>query len=796
MYEQHFGFKCPPFKPIATGADVFLGPQTARTIKAVRKALAKQDAAVTVSGPVGVGKTTVVGRALDALGGKQTRIRIGRMSIGHDEILDYLLEVLGVTNAPSSTIRRIAVFRAMLMQKKQDGERVIVIVEDGARLGEDPLAELEALTAADGGAGGGAGLVIMGDTKLRSALSKPSLDRLNQRIRLRHVLEPHNDSELTAYLKHCFRQGGVEFDQIFDAAAMATLCQLASGIPRVCNNLVEAALSAAVEQGEETVNSELLTRIADQEFGLTVGSSSADVSQIAEALVPPPDFPSDDGKPEIEVSQTSAFKALSPESIEVESGIGPTTTRNAPPEAESVAMPEVELDDAPAAEAMPQANATVPELPVLNTPLPEADEPAAPETTAEAKPAPAEPAETPAEPAPAAAIAIEPTETPAASTPSLAIEPEPANSPAETTSPAAIEAEPAPALEEEALSLSLEEPVATEAAPARPETAAAPPEEAIPDAPDAPAVPEPPREGPAAPEVPSTALPEPDWDREPTLAELRPDLDAIESAMAEDVVPEKPAVAPAPAEPEPEIALRDPTLPGIPELKLDESIQASIDEARSALEEHDSTVAEGTAEGELAAAAPEPPSEEIQEIARGIARAKTLDDVDDTMAETLFGEEFSEIAAQVAASVANIDTGEHETTIVPDEQAPAEKPAQQKAPPAQPAAAPAAAPPGGDPSSASARLAQVRALNAAGGQPAAAAPASPPTATAAEAAPASNAQPATAGAGGPASIESQFADSMAPAAKAHTSEVGAFSDDDDDDDDKKKGGFFSRFKRS
>ena len=749
MYEKHFGFQRPPFKPSPTGEDVFLGPSTAGTIKAVRKALARQDAVVAVSGPVGVGKTTSVGRALDAVGGKQTRIRIGRMSIGHDEILDYLLEVLGVTNAPSSTIRRIAAFRAVLLAKKQADERVIVIVEDGARLGVDPLAELEALTAADGGAGGGAALIVMGDPSLRSALDNAALDRLNQRTLLRHSLAPLSDGELTGYLKHCFRRSAVDFDRLFDKATAELLCQLAGGIPRVCNNLVESSLTGASEQGAANVDADLLARVADQEYGLTPRSTSADVSQIAEALVPPPDFPLGDGKPEIEVSQTSQVRALSAEDLEEHAAAGadsaPTvadTTFDTAAGAEEVTATAVDGE-------LTLAEATVPELPVLDNEY----------TRTAARKA--------AELADAQAANEAP---PAESAPEPAPEPEP---------------EPEPELEPFTLSLESDD-----------ETPPATAEATVVETPQA----EPPaQEGPAAADIPSTALPEPDWDSEPTLAELRPDLDAIESAMAEDAeLP--PAVEQAAAEvPDVDVELRDPTLTGVPELKLDESIQASIDEARSALQEHDSTIAD--ADG--AAGAAEPPSEEIQKIAKGLARAKTLDDVDDQMAETLFGEEFSRIAAEVAASCANLDIDEMEEPTGATDQAPPATPAaspkptaaaatpqtEKPAPKAAPAAASASPATGAaaakaSDTSPSARLATVRALN----QPGAAATAAKPAA--------GMAAPVD---GQPASIESQFAETIAPAARARSAEIESANDDDDDDDDdddKKKGGFFSRFKRS
>ena len=60
MYENHFGLKKRPFRASASGTDVFVGPQAAKTMSGIKKALSADDAVVTVSGPVGIGKTTLV----------------------------------------------------------------------------------------------------------------------------------------------------------------------------------------------------------------------------------------------------------------------------------------------------------------------------------------------------------------------------------------------------------------------------------------------------------------------------------------------------------------------------------------------------------------------------------------------------------------------------------------------------------------------------------------------------------------------------------------------------------------
>jgi hypothetical protein len=296
----------------------------------------------------------------------------------------------------------------------------------------------------------------------------------------------------------------------------------------------------------------------------------------------------------------------------------------------------------------------------------------------------------------------------------------------------------------------------------------------------------------------------PDWDRDPTLAELRPDLDALERAMA--VAQGRDPAAGDDAAPTPEPEKKAPPkeeIEAIPEITLDESINRKVD--RAALERKKRLEEEGLVEAEPEVeessdvenqARVERSAAELEKIAEGLARAKTIEDVDDKMAETLFGEELSVAAAAVAARVAEeaaAEAAEASETPVADAPAAADAPARTamekefenvwgetpgdevsldyEAEDQQ----------GGLDISASQRLATVRALNTGKPESAGGNGAGSPAAPTAK----------------PDSIEEQITTSLTQTMKAlKVNPDPAAINDDDDDDDERKGGFFSRFRRS
>jgi hypothetical protein len=264
-----------------------------------------------------------------------------------------------------------------------------------------------------------------------------------------------------------------------------------------------------------------------------------------------------------------------------------------------------------------------------------------------------------------------------------------------------------------------------------------------------------------------------------------------------------------------------------PEITLDKQIQEKIDEATEALKQtHVDATAELNDESETSddgdsdvteTADAEPPvlakpatvpvvtipensskdaekaDQELDKIATDLARAKTIEDVDDHLAETLFGEEFSMIAAQVAANAPSIAIETEVAAGTPagetmgnaalslDEEEPEDEPLESQPDPLD--------------TSASQRLQVLRDLNQV--EPPVGAPPNPETSESivmsgggVELPPAKNNESVD-------SIEDQINTSMTQTLKAlninHCPPIS--HDDDNDDDDEEKTGFFSLFRR-
>jgi hypothetical protein len=251
---------------------------------------------------------------------------------------------------------------------------------------------------------------------------------------------------------------------------------------------------------------------------------------------------------------------------------------------------------------------------------------------------------------------------------------------------------------------------------------------------------------------------------EKKVSEVQEELAKTDAAIAANAAPEKSKNSDESKKPEPKV--------GVPPLVSPQPVAPVVEEKKA--------------------------DAELEKIAAGLASAKSIEDVDDQMAETLFGEEFSLAAAQVAAMVASQEPANEES-----EPATGATPAAAEGKPAETSMerefkevygedaveVSIETNTGGMDLSASQRLATVRALNTDKapqvGVPAAVNSSKSTTnGTAAPPKPAAQPEP----------IEDQIATSLTQTLKTLSTRPKSSIEDDDDEDTKR--GFFSRFKRS
>ncbi len=383
MYEDHFGLSQNPFQPVAEGEVIYEGAEQAKVIADLKIALTARDSIAVLTGPVGVGKTTIVTHALEKMGSERLVARLGRTQVGSDELVDLLLAKFGIVREATRRFECLKTFNRILSEQAASGARVFIVIEDAERLGVELLEELEALTATDDGASAGANIILMGPQKLDKLLTAPALERMRQRIRLQQALDRFTAEQVGDYLRHRITAAGGDFDALFEEETALMVRRCSGGIPRVINGLCETALTVAAEMQLSQVTPQTIYDVAVEVFGMEPGKAppapvakpkqSAKLKELKATTPKMPVVKLPERAPD--KPAPVAAKPKPPAETSTES-TGPVKNMPAAPETKSepqqtstpaAAEPSPPAADAPSPpEPEPQFDATVPALPNLD----------------------------------------------------------------------------------------------------------------------------------------------------------------------------------------------------------------------------------------------------------------------------------------------------------------------------------------------------------------------------------------------------------------------------------------------
>jgi hypothetical protein len=110
--------------------------------------------------------------------------------------------------------------------------------------------------------GGQLNVILLGPHTLHRLLDTPGLIHIRQRVGFRCRIRPLSVSETEAYIRHQFDTVGGNFDQILSSDVARSVYRYVSGVPRLINTLMDAALSEAGVQRLDKLTPALIDEMA------------------------------------------------------------------------------------------------------------------------------------------------------------------------------------------------------------------------------------------------------------------------------------------------------------------------------------------------------------------------------------------------------------------------------------------------------------------------------------------------------------------------------------------------------
>jgi len=245
VYVKHFKLERKPFDQLPDPDFLYLAEQHEEALSRMQFAVAINDSFTIITGEIGSGKTTLVRKLLSDLTDECTPAFITHTRLNAIELLQMILVQLGVKPFKMGKSEMLTELQRIVDSERDNGRRVVIVVDEGQNFSIELLEELRLLTCMDTNESKSINIVLMGQPQLNTALQSPDLDQLRQRCRLRFHLNALSENETAEYIRHRLTVAGGDPGAIFDSEALEAVYGFTRGIPRLINTICDTAMIMA-----------------------------------------------------------------------------------------------------------------------------------------------------------------------------------------------------------------------------------------------------------------------------------------------------------------------------------------------------------------------------------------------------------------------------------------------------------------------------------------------------------------------------------------------------------------------
>ena len=265
--EQFFNFKHIPFERDIPVEHLYTTPKFDELISRLEYAARNRKFSV-ITGSVGVGKTTAIRKFVASLDKNNFRcIYIADSALTPRVFYWEVLTQLAADEKPS--FYRSEGKRKMMscFSRLSDRSHIIpiIIIDEAHKLSNSMLEETRFLLNNDMDSNNPMSLVIIGQSELRSKLSKESFEPITQRIDFRFDLVPFDRAQTQDYIYAHMRYAG-ELREIFSPSAIDAVFNFSGGIARKINKACSMSLLYAAQNAMHSIDGGIINFVVEQEL--------------------------------------------------------------------------------------------------------------------------------------------------------------------------------------------------------------------------------------------------------------------------------------------------------------------------------------------------------------------------------------------------------------------------------------------------------------------------------------------------------------------------------------------------
>ena len=245
MYLAHFRLKAAPFLITPDADFLYMSQGHARAKAYMDYTIRNRDGFVVITGEVGAGKTTLIGKLLSEFGESVVVAKLFQTQLNEVEFLQAVLVEFGLEPfKAASKVELMDMLTTFLVNSFHQGKQVVLIVDEAQNLSARVLEEIRMLSGIETQKQKILHVILVGQPELNATLDSPQLEQLLQRVRLRFHIGALTEAETRDYISHRLKVAGCE-RRLFAADAIPLIYQYSGGIPRLINTLCDTAMMCA-----------------------------------------------------------------------------------------------------------------------------------------------------------------------------------------------------------------------------------------------------------------------------------------------------------------------------------------------------------------------------------------------------------------------------------------------------------------------------------------------------------------------------------------------------------------------
>jgi general secretion pathway protein A len=262
MYLAYYNLKKQPFHITPDPEFLYLSPSHKEALAAIIYGIEQRKGFVTITGAVGVGKTTILRSYLERADKKHLKIiYIFNARLAFEGLLKTVYHELGLPVEGNDVVEMVNRLYEVLIEEYKQGNIVVLVIDEAQNMPVDTLESLRMISNLETSKDKLIQIVLVGQPEFAEELNQDRLRQLKQRIAVRSTILPLTKGESLEYIRFRLRKAGCNPDSIFAPGALRGITKKAHGVPRILNVLGDNALITGFGYRQKPVTKKIVREI-------------------------------------------------------------------------------------------------------------------------------------------------------------------------------------------------------------------------------------------------------------------------------------------------------------------------------------------------------------------------------------------------------------------------------------------------------------------------------------------------------------------------------------------------------